>query len=180
MNLAAAEAGAASPILKDGKVLDVAIGIGVIALVVVLLPIGLGIIHNRGAEGTQPAAGRRMNFFEIPYITWFVVHYGIATLAILAVVLLGVDNVIDKGTVSALLGSLFGYVLGNVSRSGGPGGGGSAPPPKPLTDPKASGKPSLSPSTPAPVEQRPDPEGPERRPVAPEQAPPDRPATGPA
>jgi hypothetical protein len=46
----------------------------------------------------------------------------VAALAILAIVLLGVDSVIDKATVSALLGSLFGYVLGSASHSSQNGG----------------------------------------------------------
>ncbi|OIQ78733.1 hypothetical protein GALL_395590 [mine drainage metagenome] len=57
------------------------------------------------------------SFFEIPYITWFLIHNGIIALAMITILILGLDGVIDKTTVSALLGSLFGYVLGSSSRS---------------------------------------------------------------
>ena len=40
-----------------------------------------------------------------------------AGLGIVAIVLLGILNVIDKSTASALLGGLFGYVLGNAAHS---------------------------------------------------------------
>lgn len=122
-------AGATSgPLLSGQHVLWVAIGIGVIALVAVLMPVILAwcdrtrIKHLAGATpaGVPPAL---TSFFELPYITWFLVHYLIPVLAILAIVLLGIDGIIDKGTVSALLGSLFGYVLGSSAHSSPPKSG---------------------------------------------------------
>ncbi len=132
---------ASSPILTDGQVVGVAIGIGIVAVIIVLLPLLLSKSYSKGVAGLPPAQGtqRRASFFEIPYITWFVVHYGVAALAILAIVLLGVDNVIDKGTVSALLGSLFGYVLGSASHSSQEPG--SQPPTKPGPEQTPAGSP---------------------------------------
>jgi hypothetical protein len=121
---------ASSPILTDGQVVGVAIGVGIIAFLIVLLPVLLNWSYRKGLAARSPEKGKpcRVSVFEIPYITWFIVHYGVAALAILAIVLLGVDNVIDKATVSALLGSLFGYVLGSASHSGQAGGGQPAAP----------------------------------------------------
>jgi hypothetical protein len=102
-------------VLTGHQVGNVGIGLGLLALVIVLMPALLAVIYawNRPKD----ASG---GFFEVPYITWFLVHYGIAALAIIAIVFLGVDNVIDKGTVSALLGSLFGYVLGSAAHGSRP------------------------------------------------------------
>lgn len=118
---------AAGPLMSERHVFWVAVGTGVIAVVVVLLPLLLAWSYRvkkvsaagSGATGAGSAQGRS-SFFEIPYITWFLVHFAVAVLAIAAIVLLGVDNVIDKGTVSALLGSLFGYVLGSAAHSAKP------------------------------------------------------------
>jgi hypothetical protein len=71
------------------------------------------------AETDSHGSLRRIgSFFAIPYITWWLLHYIIATLGIVAVVALAVDGVLDKSVVSALLGGLFGYVLGSSSRGG--------------------------------------------------------------
>ncbi len=86
-------------------------GLLVIALLIVLLPIVL--------------KGRDRNFFRIPYITWFLLHYSIAALAIMAITLLGVTGIIGADVISALLGSLLGYILGSTARNAGSGGGGS-------------------------------------------------------
>lgn len=88
-----------------------------LAVVVVLQPLILSWVFGRqkrhpAAQSTDAAP----SFFEIDYITWFLTHYGIAALAIIAIVILGLDNVIDTSTVAALLGSLFGYVLGSSSK----------------------------------------------------------------
>ena len=98
----------------------------VLALVVVLQPLILSLTFRKRKETAagqtpQPAG----SFFEIPFITWFLVHYGIAALAVIAIVILGLDGVIDQSTVAALLGSLFGYVLGSASK----GSGSQTPPP---------------------------------------------------
>jgi hypothetical protein len=48
---------------------------------------------------------------------WFLVHNGMAALAMIVILILGLDAVIDRTTTAALLGSLFGYVLGSSSRN---------------------------------------------------------------
>lgn len=119
MSTVPAQAASTTTALTPSQVFAVAIGIGVIALVIVILPLLLSWLYGRKASGDN-ISGQPVSFFQIPYITWFIVHYGIAALAILAIVLLGIDGVIDKGTVSALLGSLFGYVLGSAAKGSHP------------------------------------------------------------
>lgn len=104
-----------------------------VSLVVVVVPLILQLTF----KPTKPEASASTSapsFFQIPYITWYLLHYGVAALAILGIILLAVDGAIDKGVVSALLGSLLGYVLGSASQSRPPTGttppvanGGSAP-----------------------------------------------------
>lgn len=118
---------ATGPLLSERHVLWVAIGLGIIALAAVLLPLCLAWADQwrlKQASKELDKGSPPKSFFELPYITWFLIHYAIPVIAILAIVLLGIDDVIDKGTVSALLGSLFGYVLGS-SAHGSPSGGGS-------------------------------------------------------
>lgn len=112
-------------VLTGHQVGNVGIGLGLLALVIVLMPALLALIYAwKRPRDAGPGVG---GFFEVPYITWFLVHYGIAALAIIAIVFLGVDNVIDKGTVSALLGSLFGYVLGSAAHGSRPSQNGQQP-----------------------------------------------------
>ena len=109
------------PLLSSSQIIWVAFGIGVIGLLIVLQPWLLArTYHARRtppAAGTSPSQEAPSSFFQIPYITWFLIHHGIAALALLAIVFLGVDNVIDKGTVSALIGSLLGYAIGSAANS---------------------------------------------------------------
>lgn len=81
-----------------------------VALFLVLQPL----ILSRGSIFKK--SENTLRFFEIPFITWFLIHYGLAALAVIAIVILALDGVIDKSTVAALLGSLFGYVLGSSSK----------------------------------------------------------------
>ena len=113
---AAANQAARTSILSERHVFLVALGLGVLTACLILLPLLLAWSYRpkRRPDGPRKTFS---SFFEIPFITWFIVHYGIATMAIFAIVLLGIDDVIDKGTVSALLGSLFGYVLGSSAHS---------------------------------------------------------------
>ena len=55
------------------------------------------------------------NFFEIPFITWYLLHFTVAALGIVAVLILGVDQIISSTAIAALLSGLFGYVLGAVA-----------------------------------------------------------------
>lgn len=103
-------------VLSQTDVYDIVKYLVLVALVIVILPLLLSLlVRTRGKQSpdiTLPSP----TFFEIPYITWFLVHYGISALAVIAILILGLDGVIDKGTVSALLGSLFGYVLGSTAK----------------------------------------------------------------
>ena len=54
-------------------------------------------------------------FFSYPYITWYLLHYTIAGLGIIMIVFLGFVRIIDTTAIGALLGGLFGYVLGASS-----------------------------------------------------------------
>lgn len=87
-----------------------------LALIVVLQPLLLSLTFRKHKVPLTTQTSDAPSFFEIPYITWFLVHYGIAALAVIAILILGLDNIIDKTTIAALLGSLFGYVLGSSSK----------------------------------------------------------------
>lgn len=77
-----------------------------VAFVIALQPIVLAWL------GRRPSASGK-SFFEIPYIMWFLIHYGVSLMAIVVIAILGLTGVIDKTTIAALLGGLFGYVLGS-------------------------------------------------------------------
>jgi hypothetical protein len=55
-------------------------------------------------------------FFGIPFITWYLLLYTVATIGILSIVILGLVGVLNATAIAALLGGLFGYVLGAASR----------------------------------------------------------------
>lgn len=113
-------------VLSQSEVNMIIIFLVAVALVVVLQPLILSVTFRKKRDKpTSPNQEDAPSFFEIPYITWFLVHYGVATIAIIAIVILGLDQIIDKSTVAALLGSLFGYVLGSSSK-----GNSTTPPPK--------------------------------------------------
>ena len=104
-------------VLSQSEVNMIIIFLVAVALVVVLQPLILSVSFRKRREKlSNPIQEDAPSFFEIPYITWFLVHYGVATIAIIAIVILGLDQIIDKSTVAALLGSLFGYVLGSSSK----------------------------------------------------------------
>lgn len=135
-------ASSGSLVLSSHQVFWVAIGAGIITLIVVSMPVLLARAYHKGVEkGAASTLPPRPSLFEIPYITWFIVHYTVAILAILAILLLGFDDVIDKGTVSALLGSLFGYVLGSAAHTARP------PSDNSKSNPPAQQTPQVPPST---------------------------------
>jgi len=102
-------------VLSQHDVNVVIIILVVVAFIIVIQPLILSATFRKQGKTEAEVKNGAQSFFEIPYITWFLVHYGIAALAVIAIVILGLDNVIDKSTVAALLGSLFGYVLGSSS-----------------------------------------------------------------
>ena len=76
---------------------------------------------------------KNSQFFSIPYITWFLLHYTIAALGIVMIAFLGFVRIIDTAAIGTLLGSLFGYVLGAAtSRSQGASGNPTITTPSPL------------------------------------------------
>jgi hypothetical protein len=94
----------------------------------------------RGYSGGRPAdrdadaaGGRFTGFFEIPYITWFLLHFCFGGLALIAIVALGLSHLFDAAVVSTLLASLFGYVLGTASAQRAQTSARSQPPPPPAT-----------------------------------------------
>lgn len=103
-------------VLSQGDVYDIVIFLVSVALVIVVLPLLLSLFFQTTSKPSPDVKSPSPSFFETPYITWFLVHYGISALAVIAILILGLDGVIDKGTVSALLGSLFGYVLGSTAK----------------------------------------------------------------
>ena len=95
-----------------------------LALLVIISPSILSLLYNkrRPVNGTG-ATGAPSSFFQINYITWYVLHSTVAALVIIGVIILALDGVIDAAVVSALLGSLLGYVLGTASQHATPQSG---------------------------------------------------------
>jgi hypothetical protein len=90
----------------------------VFAVVVVLLPWVLTWRFKPHWVWDPDRRGRRQyvgSLFEIPYVTWYLLHLGFGALGIFVVALLALDGVLDNTAIAALLGSLFGYVLGSSS-----------------------------------------------------------------
>ena len=89
-----------------------------LALLVLLSPPALSWLYNlrrqsHEASGSTPPPA---SFFQINYITWYLLHSTVAALVIIGVVILALDGVLDAAVVSAILGSLLGYVLGSASQ----------------------------------------------------------------
>lgn len=104
-----------TPVLNPDMSFSAVVGLLFLAAAVVMVPVVLAWVSRKAPDPSDSAGKRMIGFFQIPYMTWFLLHLVIASIGIIAVVILGIDNIIDKGTVAALLGSLFGYVLGTVS-----------------------------------------------------------------
>lgn len=56
------------------------------------------------------------NIFNVPYITWFFLHYDLAIFLTIAIIFIALFGLITAEGVTALLGSLLGYVLGGTRR----------------------------------------------------------------
>ena len=93
------------------------VSVAILALVFIALVSPLMLVALfRPTEMHEEGTGRQVritSLFQVPYASWFLLHYAIAATAILIIALLGLAGVIDKGVVSALIGSLLGYVLGS-------------------------------------------------------------------
>lgn len=106
------------PILQADTAVWVIAGLVVLIALVAFVPPALAWAYRPRAQqaaGLQ-AGETRVGFFQIPFITWFLLHYTIAAMGVVAVLILAIDRIIDKSVASALLGALFGYVLGSSSR----------------------------------------------------------------
>lgn len=119
-------------VLSQRDVYDIVIFLVSVALVIVILPLLLSLFFRTTGKPSPDVKSPSPSFFETPYITWFLVHYGVSALAVIAILILGLDGVVDKGTVSALLGSLFGYVLGSTAK------GSANPPQRPVNSSRQS------------------------------------------
>ena len=117
------DAPTSSPLVQGGALDALLIVLGVIAIFVIVSP-WLFTWRFKPYTGTDGHGGNAQvgSFFAIPYITWWLLHYIVAVLGILAVVILGVDNILSAAVVSALLGGLFGFVLGSSARGPTPTG----------------------------------------------------------
>jgi len=105
------------PGLSGAGLLAIVGGLLFLALLVVLSPPVLSWIYDRGRSSTTPSQSPApASFFQIDYITWYLLHFCVAALVVIGVILLAVDGVVDASVVSALLGSLLGYVLGTASQ----------------------------------------------------------------
>lgn len=99
-------------LLTNGEVDWVIVGLLFLALVSIASPLLLAVLYQRQKAGE--AKSGYTSFFQIPFITWFLVHNYIPTLGILAVVGLALADKITSDTTATLLSGLFGYVLGNA------------------------------------------------------------------
>lgn len=110
--------GTSNPLVTGGDLSALLIILGVIALFVIISPWLFTWRFKPYAGEPDGHGGYRQvgSFFAIPCITWWLLHYIVAVLGIVAVVLLAVDNILNAAVVSALLGGLFGFVLGAAAR----------------------------------------------------------------
>src|SRR5579864_2150619 len=88
-----------------GLALDAVIwGLLALGLLIVAVTPLLARNYNKRKPVVDPATAESpASFFQIPYITWYLLHSSVAGLVIVGVILLAVDGVIDAAVVSALL-----------------------------------------------------------------------------
>lgn len=101
--------------LNNADIKWIIIGLLVLGLLTVLMPLFLALTHKGFKSEIQTADGKKetiTSFFQIPYATWYLIHWCVAIIALLVIVALGIDGILDKATIAALLGSLLGYTLG--------------------------------------------------------------------
>jgi hypothetical protein len=112
------DAPTSTPLVQGGALDVLLIVLGVIAIFVIVSP-WLFTWRFKPYAGQSDGHGGTLqvgSFFAVPYVTWWLLHYIVAVLGILAIVILGVDNILSAAVVSGLLGGLFGYVLGSASK----------------------------------------------------------------
>ena len=104
--------------LSNADIKWIIIGLFILGLIAtVSMPLILAVAHHGFKSKIQTSVGEEeiTSFFQIPYATWYLIHWGISIIALLAIVALGIDGVLDKATIAALLGSLLGYTLGSTA-----------------------------------------------------------------
>ena len=95
------------------------ISLVVLALITILTPLLLALLYRNATPNAKDAKGNSItvSFFQLPYVTWLLIHYLFPVLGITAVSGLGLAHVLDTPTVATLLSDLFGYVLGSAAKS---------------------------------------------------------------
>ena len=105
--------------LTNSDIHWIILGLFLLGLFVIMQPVILALLHKNFKSTIQTPSGEEKidSFFQIPYITYFLSHYGISSLALIAITALGIDHVLGTSTIAALLGSLLGYMLGSSTAS---------------------------------------------------------------
>jgi|ERR1700726_1699474 len=89
----------------DNQLLVVVLGLLILMLAVLATPVVL--------------SWQRPNFFETPFITWFLLHFGVGALALFALLALALAGSLTAPLI-AIFSGLFGFIFGSTaSRSAG-------------------------------------------------------------
>ena len=93
------------------------VGLLLIAALAIATPVILALIYRKSDLTGEDNKGNsvKLSFFQLPYMTWFIIHYVIPVVGIVAVVSLALVGALDMATTATLLGGLFGYVLGSAA-----------------------------------------------------------------
>jgi hypothetical protein len=120
-----------APVVSSGNVYWITLFLILFAAVVIIAPLLLARQRQQSGTGGARRTLTARSFFEIPYSMWFLLHLAFGALGVLAVAVLAVAGVLNSTAIAALLGSLFGYVLGGTgSRSSTQSASGSGTTPK--------------------------------------------------
>jgi hypothetical protein len=99
----------------------ITLGLLVLALAVVAVPVVLAMTFRPHVADDPAHPGRRRwvgSVFEVPYISWFLLHLTVSVVGIIAVLVLAIDGLLNSTASAALLSGLFGFVLGSASGRG--------------------------------------------------------------
>jgi len=86
----------------------------ILAFLVVL--IGIVLVANVLVQRRLQSPFFKPGFVEAGYVPWFLLHYDIAAVALILIVILGLTGTINAEVISGLFAGVVGYVLGNVGR----------------------------------------------------------------
>ena len=103
--------------LTETDVRWIIFGVLLLGFLTIMMPLFLVLAHRNFKSEVQTPNGKEIitSFFQIPYMNWYLIHWCIAVIALLVITALGIDGVLDKATIAALLGSLLGYTLGSTA-----------------------------------------------------------------